>query len=1429
MRKIIYKGEFNNLCRQLEVSVEARKALLDIFDNTQYSAQEYFELKSEYYNYEKIKEKFLSIVGEITKETLLRNVFSIQSDLEWIPEDLLREIKLKKVAVFVGAGLSKLVSHKYPLWGELADQAINFLHEEGKINFYERERLKKDIPDPKQKLSIFEKYLENGKVKGKDSPEFYKFIKNKLDFEKETYSEKYSNPYQLLCSESFNFIKVTSNLDLEFAKTLKETIESENISLNPSGGEPQSSSIALKDAINYIGDTDIDSGFAKNKVYLIHGNVSEPGRVVLTTEDYINEYFNDQGKIRKFLSQLFEDYTVLFISYGLAEFPILERIFAPDKDFPREIKKTAKKHFILLPTYYTDISYFKVQKAYFDKLGIIAIPYYLDTDGYYRICRVLESWKKTIDREPIENIESIKLFLENEQGVDNVIKIINQDENSFNYLFLNLKSVKHWYDFKSEGFIKPDKFLTPKIGVKNADYFIYTPIVYLESISENIKNGTLDNASYSLEIVSLINEISSKAKKQRKELSLRTRLFFVDILSNIPNEYISIEFIENHIASWINSKEAINYLDYSIYARLLRNFFISNHGDNLEKAEKLFEILIHETLKFDRIEEHYLIAGFTDNDRTKSIYKIIGEKFSDQFIEFLIKEIEDFLVKKYIYTLSYKLDGQEKNIQLRYLGNKIFEEKLEDGSGLKFTFDPKGNGRDLAELVVKKLEKQNTTRITDLTENFGELGKEYFEFHPNERDYSIFDEQESYDNDIKSLINILKYALAERSIIKNSFVRPLMDSFINERHAFFIQLSLFIINYNWEFNDFIVPILEKRPNIVFEDQVIKNDLRKFLKENIHKLSKEQKKLLDKKIDNGPYKYKDSYEDISIKYWKIRWYNVLKEDILFKKRYDILSKDKQYSSDELDDSGQTRFYSTFSPIPVEKLNEKGNQEIIEFIQTFSPDSDEKWKRGSIKQLAVSIAQLQKLNPPKFYELIESDFVFPYVYADSIINAFEENWKNEKDRIFVDLSLVFKFIENYLEYVIIEKKDLIIQSETYIDFKKVAGSVAHFISCGNEAKENEFPKEYLDRCKKIILTLTANIKIYEHTRTTKILDTTNIQEYTLNHSLNSDQGKILYAHFYLSRKYASQKENKINRLRPEFKKSLASCIDLQVRDAFIIFGSFITSYAYWDEEFTFNLIDKFIELDDGNWKSFFGGWLFWDFRGYSPQLHKKLIPHYFRSLETGFDIKGISETSGVTRKIVIAYYWGYEEVSGSLINAFLKKSSIEKLGRLVNLLRYDYKELKKDNEMFKRVTPLWDKIIEELKLRKERERFKVIAETLSLSKYVNNFDEEFYNRALFVLNSECEHIFLKDFLKDLQKFLKKDKKLNTCKYICSLIEIIVNKYYPRPDDDLKNLMTDLFDTKLTDLHDQLKNICNRIIEVGEGYISWPSELVKKYLGK
>ena len=115
---------------------------------------------------------------------------------------------------------------------------------------------------------------------------------------------------------------------------------------------------------------------------------------------------------------------------------------------------------------------------------------------------------------------------------------------------------------------------------------------------------------------------------------------------------------------------------------------------------------------------------------------------------------------------------------------------------------------------------------------------------------------------------------------------------------------------------------------------------------------------------------------------------------------------------------------------------------------------------------------------------------------------------------------------------------------------------------------------------------------------------------------------------------------------------------------------------------------------------------------------------------------------------------------------------------------------------------------------------------MSDYARELDKKSFQRFTFVLESDVEQLFLRDFLENLIKYLKSNTSLENCLRICDLIDPIVSKHYPSFDEKLQELIRRLFELKLSEVEERLKEICDRIIEVNDGYIDWPIKLAKQY---
>ncbi len=287
----------------------------------------------------------------------------------------------KDIAFFVGAGLSKSLG--LPLWNELADKAVDLLRELGIINYLYSQSIRNEVTDPKQRLSIFNELMKKG-----HSEKLDQFYRKAFDVAAGN-AESKSNPYDPLCRID-KCIKVTTNIDTQFKKSLQTLYDSPRSSAALGGSEPDgttvSSSVRKAKSCVVKAENPSVQTLQDDTIYQIHGSLD--GLIddwVLTAKNYIDTYSNPESAVPKFLTELFARYTVIFVGYGLEEFPILERLLAGKR-----------KHYALLGSYSTGMPLFRLKGKYFASLEVVPCPYYMDGDGHGRVHKVLTSWAKQI-------------------------------------------------------------------------------------------------------------------------------------------------------------------------------------------------------------------------------------------------------------------------------------------------------------------------------------------------------------------------------------------------------------------------------------------------------------------------------------------------------------------------------------------------------------------------------------------------------------------------------------------------------------------------------------------------------------------------------------------------------------------------------------------------------------------------------------------------------------------------------------------------------------------------------------------------------------------------------------------------------------------------------------------------------------------------
>lgn len=360
MRRSIFKLEIEYYFEKYTVNDGVRDDILNVlFENPLDNLKQYL-LKRDVDTLDVLETKLKSKMQNDKLMSDIKSLFEVNDDLE-LPKSLRTHISQQgKVAIFVGAGVSKLLD--IPLWEELGNLAMDFLYKKGQIAFSACQKIKNGNISPKQKMTIFHNILPRGKSK-----EFYEKYLVAKDGGKLS-----RNPYEILAK--IDCPKISSNLDDEFFKILQQ----KSLPLD----EKKYSQI-------YQGfDTNMEIN--SEAIYQVHGSYRKLEEYsIITMEDYLNNYYRDpQQKLGNFLKKLFNEYTVIFIGYGLEEFEILQHII-----------KDTRKHYALVGTYLDEANLFVMKKEYFEELGVEVHGYYLDFNGYDRLYDVLIAWERQINLE----------------------------------------------------------------------------------------------------------------------------------------------------------------------------------------------------------------------------------------------------------------------------------------------------------------------------------------------------------------------------------------------------------------------------------------------------------------------------------------------------------------------------------------------------------------------------------------------------------------------------------------------------------------------------------------------------------------------------------------------------------------------------------------------------------------------------------------------------------------------------------------------------------------------------------------------------------------------------------------------------------------------------------------------------------------------
>lgn len=335
-----------------------------------------------------------------------------------IPKEIIDAINTKSLVVFIGAGISGLFN--LPMWNRLATNVLYRLFNEkvnGKriITHSTKEALFRESDDPRRLLSILYEICDDKDI-------FFKHLNSELQLNH--HDGEQTGPIELLnILERWNSSIVTTNYD----EILDSHLNGYDIFY--SGKE-----ISIP-----------DGGFSKPYILHLHGSVKKNDEMIITVSQYHSMYHGDGEweNARQFLKSLFQNYTVLFIGYGLKDYEILEYTMASGR-------KNA--FFLLEPHTQMDQAELEPLRRYYMSVNVEMLPYLIDENGYETILEVLREWELKFEkytRIPADRCYDIDCIISKppDELSKNKLLTMLESDNYLSYFLRNIDSSKYEYDW----------------------------------------------------------------------------------------------------------------------------------------------------------------------------------------------------------------------------------------------------------------------------------------------------------------------------------------------------------------------------------------------------------------------------------------------------------------------------------------------------------------------------------------------------------------------------------------------------------------------------------------------------------------------------------------------------------------------------------------------------------------------------------------------------------------------------------------------------------------------------------------------------------------------------------------------------------------------------------------------------------------------
>lgn len=969
-----------------------------------------------------------------------------------------------------------------------------------------------------------------------------------------------------------------------------------------------------------------------------------------------------------------------------------------DKDFNsflayNEANKLGYNKFIFASTFYSDthiatecskrstdtitVEYWGWEKIQSNLPEKVFKTYYSEFLGFLEEFYLKDNLPYLNNTEYIQDTNTIDFILKDNHPSKNqanfVTKLMNSDLDYRRYFYTRIDNPNWFHILKNkEEFYHSNNPLP--IQVNDGFQIPYwEPLTYLEKISIHIKNGKATELID--EVINIIKTVSENPID-----NYRTWYLFIRILSNIPNQNITVDIL-NYIPVWLGGKFDTMIQSLEICQNLLPKLLNDNPtSDDIVKAELIIKHLLtlekgeflkkevtdtHESYR-SRVYMHYLKDAFTEKSNLERITKYCSSDIVFQLIESIKKLRFDFPNG---INIKIKTEDTEYEIKTEIANSNLIVSISNDSQII--TTSTISDFEKLNKLEIQEkynqilLESKITlTENDDNNFNFEILinalfNGSYYTF--SDSSISKLDDRYHHGespNEVFSLIlsDILNQLAKDKTDITIALLREISSN-PKYRLPFFQRVVLYVVGENWSSlrNLFLETITESDPKKLFSDYHYQNDLYELLNKNQELLNEKELAAIQHILEIGPQEEKekaDSYPD----YWRLRWYSALRKLPQYSELYTSFSKQFSRTHDDFDHENEVRITAgDRSPMTTEEILDMSNDNIVKYIHSFKPK--DRWEEPTISGFSGMLGKAIESEPLKFSEEINVYNDVYYIYAYHIANGFRDAWKNKRS---FNWGKVLQFFLTYLKDERFRNGQFSIENDGWRATSAwVIGSVANLLTEGMQSDNNAFDKELLPIAKSILQLLVKGLEPKDDVKETNM-------DYP-TYSLNSTSGKVLRACIDYALRIGRNNYPKDSLVKwdNETKDFFESASKKNIIDSNILTGWYYQQFYFLDSDWISNKIESYYDVEEKYWLAFIGGFTFSN-PPFNKTVYKLFYPHYERAIKNDVNIKSHYDHR-IIRHIAAFYFWGYEDLqSKGLLSFIIEKNNPNTILELVNFI-------------------------------------------------------------------------------------------------------------------------------------------------------------------